>query len=141
MTNETQQRATVGRGGQYWAGVVASGLVIVFLLMDATMKLLALPVVTESSVALGFAGTAAMARGLGLLLLACTLLYVVPKTSALGALLLTAYLGGAVATHVRVGNPLFSHVLFGVYVGVLMWVGLWLRDASIRKLIPLRSSS
>jgi len=139
MTNETQQRATVGRGGQYWAGVVASGLVIAFLLMDATMKLLVLPVVTESSAALGFAGTAAMARGLGLLLLVCTLLHVVPKTSALGALLLTAYLGGAVATHVRVGNPLFSHVLFGVYMGVLMWAGLWLRDANIRKLIPLRS--
>ena len=65
--------------------------------------------------------------GLGLLLLACTLIYIVPQTSVLGAILITAYLGGAVATHVRLGHPLFSHVLFGVYVGILMWGGLALR--------------
>jgi len=88
-------------------------------------------------VSLGFAG-AATARGLGVLLLACTLLYAVPRTAVLGAILLTGYLGGAVATHLRVGDPLFSHVLFGVYMGVALWLGLYLRDARLRALVPLR---
>ena len=76
-----------------------------------------------------------MARKLGALLLAGTLLYVWPRTSLLGAILVTAFLGGAVATHVRLGNPLFTHVLFGVYVGVLMWAGLVLRDPRLRTLL------
>ena len=116
-----------------------SGLAIAFLLMDATMKLLALSVVLETSGPLGFPG-ATMARGLGMLLLVCTLLYAAPQTAVLGAILLTGYLGGAVATHVRVGDPLFSHVLFGVYVGVFLWLGLYLRDARLRALVPLRSA-
>ena len=128
-----------GRGRNFWIGWGMSGLVIAFMLMDATMKLLALPVVLESGGPLGFAG-ATMARQLGLLLLICTVLYTVPRTAVLGAILLTGYLGGAVATHVRVGSPLFSHILFGVYLGVLMWGGLYLRDARVRALIPLRSS-
>jgi hypothetical protein len=119
-------------------GWVLSGLVIAFLLMDATMKLLALSVVLETSGPLGFPG-AAMARGLGVLLLVCTLLYAVPKTAVLGAILLTGYLGGAVATHVRVGDPLFSHILFGVYLGAFLWLGLYLRDARVRALVPLRT--
>lgn len=129
----------VGSKRKYWAGWGMSGLVIAFMLMDSTMKLLALPVVLESSGPLGFAG-ADMARGLGLVLLVCTLLYVAPRTAVLGAILLTGYLGGAVATHVRVGSPLFSHVLFGVYLGVLLWGGLYLRDANVRKLLPLRTN-
>jgi len=129
-----------GRGRPFWIGWVMSGLVIAFMLMDSTMKLLALPVVLESGAPLGFAG-AAMARELGLLLLICTVLYAFPRTAVLGAILLTGYLGGAVATHVRVGNPLFSHVLFGVYLGVLMWGGLYLRESRLRALLPLRSSS
>jgi len=119
-------------------GWVMSGLVIAFMLMDALMKLLALPVVLEAGSALGLPG-AAMAHGLGILLLICTVLYAVPRTSVLGAILATGYLGGAVATHVRVGSPLFSHILFGVYVGALMWAGLYLRDADVRRLIPLRT--
>ena len=82
-----------------------------------------------------------MARVLGALLLAGTLLFAAPRTAVLGAILLTAYLGGAVAAHVRVGNPLFTHVLFGVYLGVLLWGGLYLRDIRIRALIPLRTPS
>jgi hypothetical protein len=117
-----------------------SGLVIAFLLMDATMKMLALPVVLEASGPLGFPG-AAMARGLGILLLLCTLLYAAPRTAVLGAILLTGYLGGAAATHVRVGSPLFTHVLFGVYLGLLLWGGLYLRDAAVRRLIPLRKNA
>jgi hypothetical protein len=124
-------------GWKFRTGWALSGLTIAFLLLDSVMKLLALPVVLEAGEALGFAG-ADMARGLGILLLACTLLYVIPPTAMLGAILLTAYLGGAVATHLRMGHPLFSHVLFGVYVGVLLWAGLYLRDASVRALIPRR---
>jgi hypothetical protein len=122
------------------AGLVMSGLVIAFAFMDAVMKLLAVPAVLEAGSVLGLPG-ASMARGLGILLLACTILYAVPRTAVIGAILLTGYLGGAVATHVRVGSPLFSHVLFGVYVGVLMWGGLYLRDVAIRQLIPLRARS
>jgi hypothetical protein len=117
-----------------------SGLAIAFLIMDSTMKLLALPVVLDASGPLGFAG-AGMARGLGIVLLACTLLYVAPQTAVLGAILLTGYLGGAVATHVRVGSPLFTHVLFGVYLGIFVWGGLYLRDSRLRALIPRSKAS
>ena len=127
---------TSGRGRMI--GWILSGLVIAFLLMDATMKLLALPVVLETQAPLGFAGVAT-ARGLGLLLLTCTLLYAVPRTAVLGAVLLTGYLGGAVATHLRVGDPLFLTVLFGVYLGVVLWLGLYLRDARVRAVVPLRT--
>jgi hypothetical protein len=127
-------------GRSFWIGWGMSGLVIAFLLMDATMKLLALPIVLETSGSLGFAG-ADMARGLGALLLVCTVLYAVPRTALLGAILLTGFLGGAIATHVRVGSPLFSHVLFGAYLGVLMWGGLYLRDLRLRALLPLRTRS
>jgi hypothetical protein len=125
------------RDRSFWIGWVLSGIVIAFTLMDATMKLLALPVVLEASAPLGFVG-AQMARTLGIVLLVCTLLYVAPRTTVLGAIALTGYLGGAVATHVRVGSPLFTHVLFGVYLGALLWGGLYLRDARLRLLIPLR---
>jgi len=119
---------------------VLSGLAIAFLLMDAAMKLLALPVALEASGELGFSG-ADMARGLGIILLLCTLLYVAPQTAVLGAVLLTGYLGGAVATHVRVGSPLFTHILFGVYLGVVLWGGLYLRDARLRALFPVRTNA
>ena len=87
-------------------------------------------------VELGWPGE--MGLPLGVILAVCTVLYVVPQTAVLGAVLLTAYLGGAVATHVRIGSPLFSHVLFGVYIGVMMWGGLWLREPRLRALFPLR---
>jgi hypothetical protein len=125
------------RDGKFWVGWTISGLVIVFMVMDATMKLLALPVVLETGASLGFAGED-VARGLGVVLLVCTLLYAAPQTAVLGAVLLTGFLGGTVATHVRVGSPLFTHALFGVYLGVLIWGGLYLRDARVRELIPIR---
>lgn len=130
--------ATLAIGGvrKIWIGWAVSGLVILFLLMDAVMKLLALPVVLEAGAAIGFPG-ASMNRALGLLLLVCTLLYIAPPTSVLGAVLVTAYLGGAAATHIRLGNPLFTHVLFGVYVGVFLWAGLALRHPPLLKLFPL----
>ena len=132
----TQVQTARAGGRSRTIGWVLSGLMIAFLLVDAAMKLLALPNVLEAQAPLGFAG-AATARGLGALLLSCTLLYAVPRTAVLGAILLTGYLGGAVATHVRVGDPLFTHILFGVYMGVLLWLGLYLRDARLRELVPL----
>jgi hypothetical protein len=77
-----------------------------------------------------------MAHTLGLLLLVCTALYLYPRTAVLGAVLVTAFLGGTVATHLRVGNPLFTHTLFGVYLALFLWGGLWLRDAGLRGLFP-----
>ena len=125
-----------GRSKMWWTGFAMSAVVVLFLLMDSGMKLAAIQPVLEAGQQIGFPG-APMARKLGALLLACTLLYVWPRTAMLGAILVTAYLGGAVATHVRLGNPLFSHVLFGVYVGVLMWIGLLLREPRLRALLPV----
>jgi hypothetical protein len=127
------------RDWKYRVGWILSSLAILFLVMDSTMKLLALNVVLESGATLGFSGVDT-ARGLGIVLIVCTILYAVPRTAVLGAILLTGYLGGAVATHVRVGNPLFSHVLFGVYLGVIVWAGIYLRDARLRLLIPVRKT-
>ena len=119
-----------------WTGWSACGLVIAFLLLDAVMKIIAPSFVLEAGQAIGFPGVA-MNRGLGLLLLACTLIYIVPRTAVLGAILVTAYLGGAVATHVRLGHPLFSHVLFGVYMGILMWGGLAARLPKLLRIFPM----
>jgi len=123
-----------GRGKMWWIGFSMSALVVLFLFMDAGMKLAAVRPVLEAGQQLGFAGEA-MARKLGAILLICTLLYVWPRTSVLGAILVTAFLGGAVATHVRMGSPLFTHVLFGVYLGVLLWAGLVLREPRLRSLL------
>jgi hypothetical protein len=95
-----------------------------------------LSVVTETMTALGY--PPGLERGLGVLTLVCVLLYAVPRTRVLGAILLTGLFGGAMATHLRVGSPLFSHLLFGVYLGLLVWGGLYLRDARLRALIPFR---
>lgn len=138
MTDAMRQTPAWDR--MYWIGWLPSGLAVAFLLVDAAMKLLALPVVLDAGAALGFPG-AEMARGLGVVLLFCTVLYVAPRTAVLGAILLTAYLGGAVATHVRVGSPVFTHMLFGVYLGVLLWGGLYLRDQRLRTLLPLSTGA
>lgn len=119
----------------YWAGHIISGLVIAFLLFDGIMKLIPLDIVVTTSEQLGI--PASLARTLGILTLVCTILYAIPRTSVLGAILLTAYLGGAVYTHLRIGSPLFTHLLFGVYLGVMAWAGLYLRDSRLRALIPL----
>jgi len=137
MTNVVESGQAMARDWKYLAGWSISGLAILFLLMDSIMKLLALPVVLETSATLGFGG-ARTARTLGAILIVCTALYAYPRTAVLGAILLTGFLGGAVAAHVRAGNPLFSHVLFGVYVGVIMWAGIYLRDPNVRMLIPIQ---
>jgi hypothetical protein len=91
----------------------------------------------EAFVKLGY--PTSLAVPIGIVLLVCVVIYVIPRTSVLGAILLTGYLGGAIATHVRVGDPLFSHVLFPTYVALLLWGGLYLREDRLRALIPLRS--
>ena len=120
-----------------WAGRVLTFLAAAFLVMDAAMKLLALDVVMTTSAELGWASDAGTAQMLGVILLVITLLYIWPRTAVLGAILLTAYLGGAVATHLRIGNPLFSHTLFGVYLGLFVWGGLYLRLPRLRALLPM----
>ena len=120
------------------ASYTMSGVVIAFMLLDGGMKLVPLDVVIKSTAELGYPPSPDLARGLGVVALLCTALYAFPRTSVLGAILLTAYMGGTVATHLRVGNPLFSHMLFGVYLAVLTWGGLYLRDARIRAILPWR---
>jgi hypothetical protein len=112
-----------------------SGLVVLFLLFDGAIKLVPLQVVIDTVIPLGWPADPVTWRALGTVLIASALLYAHPRTTLLGAILITAYLGGAVATHVRVGSPLFSHTLFGVYVGIALWAGLWLRDPRIRALL------
>ena len=121
-----------------WTGRVLSGLVIVFLLFDGAIKLVPWPVVTETMDKMGYGSSETLARSLGLITIVCTVLYSVPPTSILGAILLTGYLGGAMASHVRIGSPLFSHTLFGLYLGLMVWGGLWLRDRNLQTLIPFR---
>jgi hypothetical protein len=122
--------------GAYRTGWTLSGLVIAFLLFDSVMKFLPLDVIAQSSRELGL--PVELAPTLGVVLLICTILYAWPRTAVLGAILLTGYMGGAIVTHLRVGNPLFTHLLFGVYLGLMVWGGLYLRDPRIRALIPWR---
>ena len=118
-------------------GRVLSGLVIVFMLFDGAIKLVPWPIVTETMEKIGYGSSESLARTLGAVTVACTVLYAIPPTSIVGAILLTGYLGGAMASHVRIGSPLFTHTLFGLYLGLMVWGGLWLRDRNLRMLIPL----
>jgi hypothetical protein len=119
-------------------GRLLSGLVILFMLFDGAVKLVPWPVVTESMEKIGYGSSETLARGLGVISLVCTILYAIPPTSFVGAILLTGYLGGAMASHLRIGSPLFTHVLFGFYLGLMVWGGLWLRDPDLRRLLPFR---
>ena len=119
-----------------WAGRIISGLIALFLLADGIMKLFKPAFVVDATVKLGYPESVIV--GLGIILTACTVLYLIPRTATLGAILLTGYLGGAVATHLRVGEGLFP-VFFPVILGVLLWGGLWFRDYRLRALIPLHN--
>ena len=121
-----------------WLGRVLSGLVVLFLLFDGAIKLVPWPIVTETMDRIGYGSSETLARSLGFITIVCTILYAIPPTSIIGAILLTGYLGGAMASHVRIGSPLFSHMLFGFYLGLMVWGGLRLRDRSLRALIPFR---
>lgn len=142
MTNADSINVTTGATtastskGRRWISWIMSGLVILFMLMDSIFKFIQPADVIQGTVDLGYA--AHHIAILGTLGLLSVLLYAFPKTAVLGAILLTGYFGGAVATHLRLDNPLFSHILFSVYLGILAWGGLWLRDDRVRKLIPFR---
>jgi hypothetical protein len=123
----------------YRIGIVLSVIPALFLTFDTVIKFTDLEVVRQSMIDLGYHSTSALT--IGLIELVCLALYLTPRTSVLGAVLLTGYLGGAIATHVRVGNPLFSHVLFPTYVAAMVWGGLFLRDARLRVLLPVRISA
>ncbi len=121
--------ARPGRGA-LWAGRILTGLAALFLLFDAAVKVLELAPAVEGTIQLGY--PASVIQGIGILQLALLVVYLVPRTSLLGAVLWTGYLGGAIATHVRVGSPLFTHTLFPIYVAALLWAGLWRRDRRLR---------
>ena len=118
-----------------WTGRVLSGIAVLFLLFDAIGKLLRPAAVIEGTTQLGWPESTILP--LAIIQLVCLAAYLIPRTSFLGAILWTGYLGGAIATHMRLGNPLFSHILFPTYVAALLWGGLWLRDRRLRALLPI----
>jgi hypothetical protein len=121
-----------------WTGRVLTTLTVLFLVMDIAFKFIR-PIPAQVMQSISQLGLQrASLDVIGILLLVCTILYLVPRTSVLGAVLLTGYLGGAISLHMRVGNPLFSNVLFPVYIGILLWAGLCLREPRLLALLPLR---
>jgi hypothetical protein len=123
---------------QRWFAWFLSGFAVLFLVFDGVTKLMKIQVVTDTMAQLGY--PADLTVTIGTILLVCTALYVIPTTAVFGAVLLTAYFGGAISTNLRVGNPMFTHVLFPVYLALFIWGGLYLRDARVRALIPFRGS-
>ena len=119
-----------------WAGRIMSALPVLFLLFDGVIHIMRIPPVVEAFAKLGY--SISLAIPLGIIEIVCIVLYVIPRTSVFGAVLLTGYLGGAVATNLRTGAPLFSNILFPVYVGVLLWGGLYLLDNALRAVFPVR---
>jgi len=130
------QPGTVSRKS-LWAGRIITGLVAAFLLFDAVIHLMKPAPVVEGFAKLGF--PLRFAIPLGIIELVCVLMYLIPRTSIFGAILLTGYLGGAIAIQLPTGNPFFGEVLFPVYIGVFLWGGIYLRDERLRALVPLRS--
>jgi hypothetical protein len=120
-----------------WAGRIITAFVVLFLVFDGVTKVMKVAPVMEATPRLGF--PANLIVGIGVTLLACTAVYVIPRTSILGAILLTGYLGGAVVTNLRAGSSLFGETLFPVYFGIFVWGGLYLRDNRLRAIIPLRN--
>jgi len=120
-----------------WTGRVLTGLVTLFMLgASIAPKFLGMPIADETMQQLGW--PPGYVFTIGVIEFVCLALYLYPRTNVLGAVLFTALLGGAMATHIRAGSPLFSHILFGVYLGVFVWGGLWLRDPAVRRLFPWR---
>jgi hypothetical protein len=134
MTSDMPTTAPVSKT-ILWAGRIMSALAGLFLIVDGSMKLVKPPFVVEKTVELGYAENVIVS--LGVVLVTCTILYFIPQTAVLGAILLTGYLGGAVATHVRAGQGAFE-ILFPVVFGAILWIGLYLRDPRLRALVPLR---
>ncbi len=133
ITLDESMLTTTNSKAKIWTSRVMSGLVILFMLADSIFKFIQPAEVVQGTVDLGYA-THHIAV-IGMLGLLSIVLYAIPRTAILGAILLTGYFGGAIATHLRLDNPLFSHTLFPVYLGILAWGGLWLRDERLRKLL------
>jgi hypothetical protein len=133
-----EARRTEVSTGKLWTGRGIAGLLALFFLFDAAMKFVQPKPVVKAFVQSGW--PIGVSSTLGALLLASTILYLIPRTSILGAILLTGYLGGAVAANLRLENPWFSHTLFPVYFGVLVWGSLWLRDPELQQLVPPRQN-
>lgn len=141
MATAAQSDNVTGTPASVWAGRVLTGLVAAFLLIDSGMKLAAPELMAANSPPdMGWPLDSGTLRTLGLLLMIPTLLYLWPRTAILGAILITGYLGGAIATHLRIADPLFSHTLFGLYLGIAVWGGLWLRSPALRSVLPLARS-
>ena len=121
--------------GMLWTGRILSGLMALFFVFDGVGHLMKPAPVVEAFARLGYPLSASV--GIGVLALVCTAIYVIPRTSTFGAILMTGYLGGAISTHVRAGSTLFE-TIFPVILGTLMWAGIYVRDAQLRKLIPVR---
>lgn len=136
MSTITATAATAARPWTYWLGWVLSGILILFFLVDGAIKLVPLDAVTTTLTELGY--PTEHARLIGIITLGSIILYAIPRTAVLGAILLTGLFAAAMSTHLRVGSPLFTHTLFGLYMGVWAWAGLWLRDPRVRALLPLR---
>jgi len=119
-----------------WIGRTLSALAILFLSFDTIVKVLRLPVAVDGTTQLGYPESSVFV--IGIIQLVCLVLYVIPQTSVFGAILFTGYLGGAIATHLRIGSPLFTHILFPIYVAVLIWGGLYAREPRLRAVIPIR---
>jgi hypothetical protein len=120
-----------------WTGRVLSGLATLFLIFDSGTHALLIPTVVEGFAKAGF--PPGVVRPIGIIEIVCLVLYVIPRTSVLGAILLTGYLGGAVATNVRMSMPLFAFVLAPVYIGIVLWLGLWLRNVALRRVVPWKA--
>jgi hypothetical protein len=135
--NSSQQNTPVEAisKGQIWTGRVLAGIAVLFLIMDTTFKLVVSHMAVEATEQLGY--PARLIPVIGWMEAILLVLYLIPRTSVFGALLWTGYLGGAVATHFRLGNPLFTHQLFPIYIASLLWLGLWLRDRRVRAILPL----
>ena len=133
-----QQSVTSGEAvskGQLWTGRILSGIAVLFLAFDTSVKVMGVNIAAEATQQLGYPPH--LLPVIGWIEVVCLALYLIPRTSVFGALLWTGYLGGAVATHFRIGNPLFSHQLFPIYIATLLWLGLWLRDRRLRAVLPL----
>lgn len=138
MNSIVENEATPASRGVLGArlGWAITGLMVLFMLFDSVSKLAMVPQVVAATTRIGY--PLEVIRPLGIIGIVCTILYALPRTSVFGAILLTGYLGGAIASKVRIEDPLFSSVLFGVYFGLLVWGGLYLRDERLRALVPLR---
>lgn len=136
MSSTTEQ--TPISKSKLWTSYILSGIAVLFMIFDTGIKVIRESHAVEGTIQLGYPDSAVVT--LGIIEAVCLALYLIPRTSIFGMILMTGYLGGAVATHVRLGNPLFSHILFSVYIAILLWGGLYLREPRLRELIPFRKN-